>query len=454
MGNIENLSSSFMYLNDDHFLVQVRGLPLVEEHCIYKEVQSLEVADMSTPMTGPVLRFIKHDTVAPKSPAEIASWPEKDRTSEWKGLALAAHALDQRFGKRERPYVTHIAKTLSTPILREAMHVFSELFEGTSMSRFRGDSDVEIQPAFLVAHYLVEKHRETLLWSFIVAKSDADHDGTLNALEKDTVLRGIGWPDRGGQEVQIRRPERSSLADLQERGYFAQGLSPPAQTALRFTSMDGYAYEDVPRVRSLTNGDTWPTFDDSRGPDRCTISHECFPETFWSGEANAEDVLKHVAFERPRCGDCLIRAVVSRSGLRGLAAFLPLASLTPTEAYAQPIALENTYEAASFATESTDWRSLATSLIARYSYVVGDSPFRFKRVSGPGSALVGLHHIRQDPHYRCGLLCPTSRRPPAFLAINDDMGEHVSMRSLERVNSQLEAFFEETFPSTSPYEAS
>lgn len=392
-----------------------------------------------------MLRFIKHDTVPPKSPSEIASsWPADERTSEWKGLGLAAHALDQRFGKRERPYVAHIAKTFPTPVVREAMHVFSELFDATSRSRFRGDSDLEVQTAFLVTQYVVEKHREALLWAFFVTKADVNHDGVFSVAERDGILRMLGCEEPGRK---VMRPARSSLVDL-SAGYAAHKLSPPAQTTLRFSSLDGYAYDELRSSSSSRGG--WPTFDDSRPSDACEIARDCFSEAFWvpggGGEADVVGTLKRVAFERPRCGDCVIRALVSSSGTRGLEAFLPpLEDGGDEAAPGAPIALQATYETAEFKPAS---RSQAISLIARYSYVVGDSPFRFKRVTGPGSALVGLHHIRDAPP---SSLVPQQAKP-AFLAINDDMGERVSLRSLSKVNRLLEAFFRQTFATKSPYE--
>lgn len=38
---------------------------------------------------------------------------------------------------------------------------------------------------------------------------------------------------------------------------------------------------------------------------------------------SASDLLKHVAFEDLRCGDCIIPGLLHKSGIKGLEAFLP-----------------------------------------------------------------------------------------------------------------------------------
>lgn len=80
---------------------------------------------------------------------------------EWKGLGYANYLLDNRFGARQRPYVLHQAKSVSTPLLREAQEAFLDEFTTTAASRFRGQS-IEIQTSFLRIHYIIEKHRESL----------------------------------------------------------------------------------------------------------------------------------------------------------------------------------------------------------------------------------------------------------------------------------------------------
>jgi len=52
----------------------------------------------------------------------------------------------------------------------------------------------------------------------------------------------------------------------------------------------------------------------------------CFPQGFLTDRTatfSAEEIFSHIAFSEPECGDCIISALVTASGERGLDAFLP-----------------------------------------------------------------------------------------------------------------------------------
>lgn len=50
----------------------------------------------------------------------------EDSEGEWPGMMYANWLLDQRFGIRKRPYISHIAKIFSTPILLEMAAIWGE----------------------------------------------------------------------------------------------------------------------------------------------------------------------------------------------------------------------------------------------------------------------------------------------------------------------------------------
>jgi hypothetical protein len=63
---------------------------------------------------------------------------QTDPDSEWKSLGTAAFLLDQRFGRRARPYLVHVAKAVSIPMLREVQMVFLDaLTQVRHFSTFR-----------------------------------------------------------------------------------------------------------------------------------------------------------------------------------------------------------------------------------------------------------------------------------------------------------------------------
>lgn len=109
-------------------------------------------------------------------------------------------------------------------------------------------------------------------------------------------------------------------------------LPRPQSTRLEFSSMDGFAYfdsdEDIIRHRH----GAWPYFDaNSSGfPEKptCVIDmQQCFGEGFMNleeeGNVSVEGVIKRIAFEHVKCGDCLIVELLRQSGPKGLDAFLP-----------------------------------------------------------------------------------------------------------------------------------
>jgi 3-O-alpha-D-mannopyranosyl-alpha-D-mannopyranose xylosylphosphotransferase len=58
----------------------------------------------------------------------------------------------------------------------------------------------------------------------------------------------------------------------------------------------------------------------------CTLSlSTCFPSDFFTSSTSysAQSIFRGIAFEHPECGDCIINALITASGDRGLAAILP-----------------------------------------------------------------------------------------------------------------------------------
>ena len=113
-------------------------------------LQPLSVADFESPLTGPVFRMQRDLLVSGVDPANDRTDPD----SEWKSLGTAGHLLsalsfsafarylnikppfsraDRRFGARRRPYLVHVAKAVSMPMLKELQTVFID--ELTQVSR-------------------------------------------------------------------------------------------------------------------------------------------------------------------------------------------------------------------------------------------------------------------------------------------------------------------------------
>ncbi|GAA5866218.1 hypothetical protein JCM3774_004122 [Rhodotorula dairenensis] len=436
--NIDFTAKTALYLNDDFFLTR-----------------ELAITDVASPIYGPVLRLQRDLLVSGVAPENTHDSPD----GEWKGLGYSAWLLDERFGARSRPYLLHIAKVIPVPIMKEAQEVFIRELTSTASSRFRGDELTEVQTMFLVTHYVVEKHREALLWSFFLARSDVDGSGTYSLSERRDILTALGHTP-GKSTLNVPPHKRTTLANMAAHSGDA-GLPAPLQTFPQFSSADGYAYTNIhtPPGRARGSGPIWPLLAVQQGRTEpiCTLDFDqCFGSDFLSlgdeAEVSAVDVYRRVAFAKPECGDCVIALLVGKSGPRGLEAFLPPSTdaqnAVRTE-LVQPIAI---------GLETTKWRDLvvdlpatdlnarrqqATALIQRYAYTLGDTPSFFYPVRAGGDALT--HRLEE-------ITDPGRADRPALVALNDDVGS-VRPGTLDDIDLRLERWFQQTWPVPSPWES-
>ncbi|GAA5831300.1 hypothetical protein JCM3766R1_003003 [Sporobolomyces carnicolor] len=470
--NLELDSETAIYLNDDFFLNE-----------------PLSVSDFESPLTGPVFRMQRDLLVGGVDPRVEKSDPE----GEWTSLGTAAYMLDGRFGRRKRPYLVHVAKTVSGPMLKEVQRVFSDQLTQTAEARFRGKGIVETQLMHLLVHYTVEKHREALLYSYLVLRSTSSDSGLYTLSDRSKILREISGDDAsdGSDAAEIqqvfapRRSATSSMSTLFER----TGLSPPKQTDFRFTSADGYAYFDL--ENSLSDSRGWPSFNvqDSsslnprsasveriqsrsegtlrRAPEErdgeeeeaeepeesavCDIElRSCFGTVFFDfdnpSSISSLDTFRRIAFEQPSCGDCLIIKLLGNSGETGLSAFLP----EETEAARDPAGPG--VPVAAIGLEGTRWQEIkieiptranAISLIQRYSYAIGESSAAFRSIRYGGE---GLEVMLEALSYT-----DETHKPPAFIALNDDI-DTARLSVLRDVDKRLGAWFRTVWNSATPWE--
>ncbi|KAJ7896082.1 hypothetical protein B0H14DRAFT_2431241 [Mycena olivaceomarginata] len=301
LANIEDLAPTIFYLNDDCFLLK-----------------PLSAADFETPLYGPVFR-IQFDLGVKSQPPGVISMAV-DKEGEWPGLEFTNWLLDQRFGKRKRRYLHHVAKTLPTPIMKEAAAVWEEEVAKTAESRFRGQGS-QVNLVFLATWYTIEKHRESLLYSFIMLRVDADADGVISPAERRTLTDGL---ESGKVPVTLREGGSAHWVELNLQRL---GLDAPKQTGYDWLSSDGY-----PLIRTVKPNpkDTFVQ--------HCTLDiEECLPSSL----SSSLEVFRRVAFEKPDCGDCLIVHLIGRSGPVGLGAFLPPPKAPRASPAADPEARED-----------------------------------------------------------------------------------------------------------------
>ncbi|CAH7669509.1 hypothetical protein BY996DRAFT_4582785 [Phakopsora pachyrhizi] len=385
ISNLVNLGDNLIYLNDDCFLLN-----------------RFSLGDFATEFWGPVFRiqwdlFVDDDSLEGRnSPGDLG---------EWTSLKYTNWLLSQRFGKRTRRYLSHTSKVLGVESLREVSNIWYSEIDETATSNFRGQKK-EINTPFLTTWYHIEKHREALLHSFIILRSDVDSDGILSLSEWNQMLNEIGIEqtsaNNSSELIKIDRPYRPIQS---EKIYAGQGA--PKQTNYFWFSSDGFPL--------FGNGGKLPSnyssFEDGTKEQFCTINiKECFST---GPGSSSESVLKKIAFEKPQCGDCVIASLVGKSGTSGgMEAFLPPSTFQTTisrwrsepevTSYAN---FEKTSKDVRFISPSSwtsriqrmiyrDKRTWAIRNIQRYQYVLGSSNIVFDAITFPKASKEVLSKIK------------------------------------------------------------
>ncbi|KZP14786.1 hypothetical protein FIBSPDRAFT_959374 [Athelia psychrophila] len=455
----------------------------------------LAPADFSSPLFGSVLR-IQRDPSVSSTPQGKST---QDADGEWPSLGYANWLLDGRFsspatssnpddpqfderadGGRRRGYIQHFAKSFSAPLLAELTEMYGSALTTGASVRFRGDGKGSAPSvAFLAANYVIERYREALLYSYLVLRSSTPGSTHYTAEERKQVLADMGSAAGGEKVLIIQEPIRDapSPADiLQEAGFAA-----PLATFYSFSAAHyGYAYtwfegrptlpppgaaglpmgagkkagakaEEYATARPK-NGDGWPDYSPGRNENEqpaCILDlEECFGGEFLDldgGEVGVEATMKRIAFEKPRCGDCVVSRVLALSGPRGLSAFLPPADPEADAAWTATVArgeaavalsLAPRWEHASF--PSVGGRARALQLLQRYTHTLGDSPAEFIKVASARGLIRSLKNL-ETRMARGG-------DAPAFLVVNDDVSDRANAWELGQIDMNLSGWMEQTWP--------
>ena len=209
-----------------------------------------------TPLYGPVFRFDSALKVGGDASGKA------DGGGEWRSLGWTAHlmsmllmflsfqtlisnTLDARFGSRKRAYVHHNARSLSLPLMHEASLAFPAVFSATPLSRFRGShsfpgkGEIEVNTMFLATHWVIERKREALLWSYIVAKWGGE-SGMLSSESKDAMWREMGGKV-GRNSIRLNHIRKTTVDDVDDNLRLADLQSPRASDS-NLASHTEYAF--------------------------------------------------------------------------------------------------------------------------------------------------------------------------------------------------------------------
>lgn len=245
------------------------------------------------------------------------------------------------------------------------------------------DKGTALSLSFLATHFMVERHREALLWSFLVARSDRDGSGTYSSLERRNLLEEIG-ADKESLAldiVTVMQPVRQLYEEAPDEIFLQAGLPAPIATRYNLDSQEaGYAYSEL-GTRKANIPDSFlhrSWLIEVYGKNHCQIDIvECFGPEFARGSflirghSSVDQVFRRVSFEKPHCGDCLISSLLHSSGRSGFSAFLPdTADSFKSESSHVPLTMVKAWQSAHY--ETKGGRQRAISLIQRYSYAIGE----------------------------------------------------------------------------------
>ncbi|KAF9108296.1 Xanthine phosphoribosyltransferase 1 [Mortierella sp. GBA35] len=417
--HIPSVTDVFLYLNDDVFL----GTEMV-------------AADIWTPLYG----FVFHMEPTLLVPPTLLPLPENSlAVGEWHSLQFSNNLLSRQFGPRPRSYLAHVPHVLCVPMLQEIQTLWSKEFAQTSSHRFRGDGQaLDIHVSFFMAHYVIERLRETQLSSFWNYRLDANLDGTLSWAERHLLIERIRRWNQAQQYLaeSLTDPVESaylpvsgfnnSLTDhelkLQRLGYPRSGSSD-----YKLSGLDGFPFmlqstvQDFTKTPGKTGAATpyLPHFPVERRTCHLDIDY-CLGPQFTDenitvlDKAASTQIFEDLAFAKFRCGDCLLHMLRQSSKLPGLGSeILPLN------------------------TKSTAFREVAEDL-AKYNYVIATSPYSFIGLTEPQDATNKLNHIKNRQYIE------------AFFCINDNAGDNPKV--VDQIRQIFADFLEARFPIPSPWE--
>ncbi|KZT11751.1 uncharacterized protein LAESUDRAFT_641601 [Laetiporus sulphureus 93-53] len=408
LAHVQGVTDYFVYMNDDLY-IPTDILP----------------ATFFTSAYGVVLHLDSSLMVPP-------SRPTQETPGEWRGMGESNYMLSERFGERYRPYVMHEAKIVARPLLLEAQAIWRAAFARSAAHPFRetaGPGDpADINTLFLHGHFLVERAREGMIWSWVVGRVGgvADEWGLGEARRAWEELGGV-WEGEGpsAREVYVRSGYRETLEGGRvEETLRESGVDGLGKTMYVFSSLDGYAYATLG-----TWGAPFPSFLRDVYEEELPVCRIGYDECF-AGYDSASEVFKNVAFRRPECGDCVISALVRASGRLGVSAFLPdaertlgsipgrLSSNTKLEDIPHLPLVERWVDGDFRLREvmrtggrgRRSVRQWTEKLLERYRYVIGWTPSMFERLYNPEQAAETLRRVEENEEV-------------ALLCINDDVEE-------------------------------
>lgn len=411
---------------------------------------SLSTSDFHHPIMGTVIRLEPEMGVKPEVTPNLLS-----TGGEWGGLQHAGLLISERFPRRKREYLHHMPKASNKLIAHEASIMFAPQMTLASTRAFReskrGRADIE--NAWVMGHLQIERWREALLWTYIVAKLGGQ-DGMLGEDARDQFRKTLRVPKGNeGDGLIFEKRKRSTLQDMEDITNQA-GWEQPFHAQYYFSSFDGH----LPGTKAILH---------DGATKRCVFTiKQCLPKDFFENNDlhKATDVFKEITYTKAGCGDCLIDALINQSGPRGMSAFFPTADALFFPPKDQPkgmwersepiLPLTPTWDEADYSIEANvrtgqdAWKGSQTpradgavrmrewcvKLLSRYAYIYGRTQARFFMVHNPREFSKYVKELEE--HDEVVLTC-----------INDDQPDVTN----NSVRQRFQAWMERLFGGESPF---
>jgi hypothetical protein len=262
-------------------------------------------SDIYSPLFGPTMGFKtnSYNTVNPPSDVDARRFGEKPF------LIYTSWLLNRRFGERKRKGQIHFGHSISRSVTREAIKSFPRPALQSACQRFRGETGFQLYSWYVAFHYTMERHREALLWSYIMIRADADLNGNLGWDERQKIMKELEEGMERESETGFRKRMFYHMSEsLEEAGL----EGPKVNVDVQWTSMDGpIAINNIECFEFNVNECLAPGFSTSSSDEN--HSNYVF---------GTSTIFDRVARQHPKCGDCLIKLLLNRVE-KGLSPLLP-----------------------------------------------------------------------------------------------------------------------------------
>ncbi|RDW64041.1 hypothetical protein BP5796_10543 [Coleophoma crateriformis] len=356
-------------------------------------------SDIYSPLFGPTMGFKSNSYNQINPPNDI----DARRFGEKPFLIYTSWLMNRRFGERKRKGQIHFGHSLGRSVYKEAMTSFPRPRLQSACQRFRGETGFQLYSWFTAFHYTIERHREALLWSYIMVRADRNGDGNLDWEERQAIMDDI----EEGMSKEGQTGFRKRMFYAMTESLEAAGLeAPKVNIDIQWTSLDGpQAIQNLECFEFNVNECLAPGFSTS-------TSDANHPNHVFS----TSSIFDYAARQHPKCGDCLIKLILNRVE-KGLEPLLPLADTQAKE------------------------REIAIKAVWKYQYVIIEPDAYFVMVTDAEQVENVLLKRLIKKRGKVGQLC-----------LNDDVSteEPAAIAAVKKVMTKL---LNGLAPDASPFEA-